>query len=190
MKTLFVGLAVLALVCAGWAQTPTDVFHITVTVNQLGVTLYQDDGATAYGTWALGNMPAGATAGMSFDNPDVGSDDHVEAFNSGNCNADLFVYSTEPSAPGACGFGTPTAWAPGLAAGADIYMLECGEGDEATLPGSYIVCDGVNLGAADQVAAGLPSAATSDLFFNFTTPTSVSDGCGHDVTVTVVAVSP
>ena len=189
MKVLFVGLAVLALVCAGWAQSPTDEFHITVTVNMLGVSLYQDDGTSAYGTWALGNMAAGATASMTFDNPDNDGDNHVEAENDGNCAADISVYSTESSAPGDCGFGTPTAWAPGAAAGSDIYYLECGEGSESSLPGSYTACD-QSASPGTEIVSNLASGSVAHLFFNFTTPTSVSDGCEHDITVTVLASTP
>jgi len=182
---LLVGLAALLLIGAAWAAD-NDQFNITVTVNQLGVTLYEDDGATDYGTWALGNMAAGATAQMYFDNPDADGDDHVEAKNEGNCAADILVYSTESSAPGDCGFGTPTAWAPGAAAGSDIYYLECGEGSESSLPGSYTACD-QSASPGTEIVSNLASGSVAHLFFNFTTPTSVSDGCQHDITVTVLA---
>ncbi len=59
MRGFICGLAVLLLIGAAWAQAQ-DVFNITVTVNILGVHLYQDDGATDYGICPLGNMAAGA----------------------------------------------------------------------------------------------------------------------------------
>ena len=189
MRKAFLTFVAVALVGALWAQT-SDQFHITVTVTVLGVSLYQDDGTTPYGTWALGMMAAGGTAQMNYDSPDANSDDHVEAVNTGNAAENLVVYSNEPSAPAACGVGTPTAWTPGAAAGADQYLLECGEGSESSLPASYIVCDGTDAGSADQVVSSLSAGSTAHLFFRFTTPTSVSDGCQHDITVTVAAVSP
>ena len=189
MKKLCAIAVMVVLAGALWAQA-SDNFHITVTVSVLGVSLYQDDGSTPYGTWDLGMMASGATAEMTYDDPDNDGDNHIEAVNTGNTAENLVVYSEEPSPPSACGCGTPTAWTPGATAGADTYLLECGEGSESSLPGSYVTCDGTDLGSADQVVSSLASGNTAHLFFKFTTPTSVSDGCQHDITVTVTAVSP
>ncbi len=193
MRVLICGLAVLLLLGAAWAQPdPDDDFNITVTVNMLGITLYDDGGQTGgvpYPDWGLGDMPAGATAEMYFDDPNIGGDDHVEAFNSGNCVADLWVFSDEAAAPGPCGFGTPACWHPAAAPAADIYYLECGVGAEDAFPGAYTPCpDPVAPGV--MAAPALPDGATAHRFFRFTTPNPVSDGCPHDITVQVAAFAP
>ena len=182
-------LGALPLSAANWDD---DQMHIIVQVGWVGVTLYQDDGTTAYGNWLLGNMPAGATAAMFFDDPDVGADDHIEAINEGNCAVDLAVYSDEAGAPVPCGFGVPACWHPwdGVPVpGPDEYILECGEGGALALPGGYVLCpDAVSPGV--PVVGGLAAAVTAHLFLNFTTPDPVADGCVHDVTVTVLATIP
>lgn len=175
-------LGALPLFAADFAE---DQMHIIVQVGWVGVTLYQDDGTTDYTDWVIGMTGQGALHTMD-------KAEHIEAENKGNCAIDLFVYSDDLEDYSACVFPLTggTAWSPAAAIGAaDEYLLECGENDDAgpPAPAAFIVCP---LNAADgtPVAGGIPDGAVSHLYLGFTTPAPTSDGCQHDITVTVRAL--
>ena len=156
-------------------------FTITVTVNYVDFTLRNAADSAPYGTWGIGNLAAGSEAEMT-----VGTaGDHIFVDNQSNIALSFKAYSTS-AAPTACGFGTATAWAPATTAGTDEYKLEMGKGAVSALPTAYATMDGGDEAGADLVYS---TTAGEDfhLYAKLTAPTAVSDGCGHSITVYVLA---
>ncbi len=173
------GVFVLALLGALWAAE--DSFNITVTVEYLEIDLLTADGSNPYPGWDLGTVAAGQSDTMT-----TGSGgDHVLVDNNCNTSVDFSVYVTT-SAPGACGYGTPTAWTPAPTAGADQFVLSVGKGDLSSLPSSWTTVTATT-SPGDVYAAGEPAGTDHHFYAAFTAPTSVSDGCQHSITVHIVA---
>ncbi len=174
--------AILA-VSAAFAQV-TDDFNITVTCNYIQFQLKEADNVANYITWPIGNVNEGETVEMT-----TGSGgDHVYVNNESNLALDFNAYSESPT-PTACGYGTETAWGPAAAAGLDAYLLELGKGEEATVPVAYTTITATTIGGANNyytTAAG----ESYHLYTQLTTPTTSTDGCQHDITVYIVAVTP
>lgn len=172
-------LAILLIMAAGalFAQASEN-FSITVTVNFIDFALRDSADLVDYPGWAVGNMNAAATATMT-------RPQQVFVKNQSNVALDFSAYSTS-AAPAACGIGTSTAWTPGAAGGADIYRLELGIGTAGALPVTWNTFDGGSVGTADALYS---AAADEDFRFysRLTVPTTVSDGCQHEIVVYLVA---
>ncbi|HHS49508.1 MAG TPA: hypothetical protein ENN07_00105 [candidate division Zixibacteria bacterium] len=183
MKRFALLLITILAIGTAFAQT-TENFTITVTVNFIDFSLRTADDAGAYGTWAIGNMNAGATSTMT----GTAGGSHVLVKNESNVALDFKAFSTsEPPPP--CGFGFPTAWTAGSAAGTDVYLLEMGDGTLADPPATWTVVDGGGLGDADLIyEAG--EGENFRLYSRFTAPNIASDGCEHQITVFIVATTP
>jgi len=178
-------LAIFAVVVTSglFAQT-TDDFTITVTVNYIEFQLKTADNTADYTTWPIGNVNEGETVEMTTG----AGGDHIYVNNESNVALQFSAYSTSP-APGACGYGTATAWSPGAAAGVNIYRLEMDKGALTAVPGAYTTITATTLGGADDfynTAAG----ESYHLYTKFTVPTTADDGCQHNITVYVVATTP
>ena len=181
MRKAIVGAILFAMLLgsAFAASTDTEQMTIRVQVAFVGITLYESDGSTPYDTWNIG-----VTAESAADTMAVA--DHIEAKNDGNCAIDLYLYSDDVTDLSGCTFGTPTNWSPGAAIGTDVYKLECGIGTDAAQPGSYTTCPNSSADGT-LIDSDVAAAATSHMYLMFTTPSSSSDGCQHDATVSVLA---
>lgn len=183
MKKMFVLTMMAVLISAGALLAVEDDFHITVTVDYLEMVLRGAGCSGDYGTWALDQLGTNTTATMTTG----GSGDHICVDNGSNVTTDFSAWVTS-AAPSACGYGTPTAWTAGGAPGADTYQLELGYDDDgADLPLSWTtVTAGVTSG--DVFYSSVGGGTNFHLFAQLTTPTSVSDGCPHDIHVRIVAL--
>ncbi len=169
------------LFIASIAGAVEDSFTITVTVEYIGINLRTADDGADYVNWPLGTVAAGAVNTMTTGS----AGNHVLVKNGSNVALDFSAYSTTV-APASCGYGTATAWTAGTAAGADIYLLEGGKGTVSAEPGTYTTFpDMVTPGTV--YAAAEPAGTDHHFYARFTTPTSVSDGCEHTITVFIVA---
>ncbi len=178
-KTLMILFAMLAA-GALYGQA-SESFSITVTVNFVDFALRDSADLVTYPGWAIGNLNAAATSTMS-------RTQQVLVKNQSNIDLDFKAYSTS-AAPAACGIGTPTAWTPGAASGADTYVLEMGVGTVGAPPVTYNIYDGTNPAGADLVFSADPEEDFR-LYSKLTAPTTVSDGCAHEILVFVVATAP
>ncbi len=157
-----------------------DSFTITVTVEWLDISLRTADDAGDYTNWDLGTVPAGTVDSMT-----TGSGgNHILVKNNCNVTVDFSAYSTTtvPS----CSYGTPTAWTPGTSPGLDTYLLEGGKGDLSTYPTSWTTIDATSA-PGNVYASGETPGNDHRFYAKFSTPTSVSDGCQHTITVYIVA---
>lgn len=179
MKKFLLTMLLFMLVCGVWAVE--DSFTITVAVEWLEINLLVADSSTNYTNWDLGTVAPGATNTMTTGTGGT----HVLVDNFSNVSVDFSAYSTTV-APGACGYGTPVAWTPGSAAGADIYLLEGDDGTVSTEPTTYTTITATSA-PGDQYLAGAPVGENHRFYARFTAPTSVSDGCTHTITVYIVA---
>jgi len=166
------------------ADTDDEEMHIKVQIAFVGITLYEDDGVTPYTDWTIGMTTENTANTMT-------KATHIETENEGNGPVDLAIYNDDLGAYGGCAFGVGTNWGPAAAVGVDLYLLEFDEGDDTGPPGPYIptICDD-DVAPGDQVVSALAAAAVSHMYLRFTTPSTVSDGCEHDITVTVLATIP
>ncbi len=162
-----------------WAAE--DSFTITVSVEWIDFSLKTADGTADYTNWNIGMVAPGAVNTMTTGT----GGNHILVDNNCNVSVDFSIYSVS-AAPGACGRGTPTAWTPGAASGNNIYLLEGGKGAVGALPATWTTFDNTSA-PGDVYAASEPPATDHHLYFRFTAPTSVSDGCDHTVMVYVVA---
>ncbi len=183
-KTLLV-LGIVALLISAFpmfaADSDSEEMHIKVQIAFVGISLYEDDGSTPYTDWNIGITSELTAHTMT-------PAEHMEAVNEGNATVDLSVYSDDLGTY-SCGFGTETNWSPGAGTGVDQYTLECGEGTDVAPAVTFITCP-LDATPGTDVVTGLASTSTAHLYHMFTTPTSVSDGCEHDITVTVLATLP
>jgi hypothetical protein len=182
-RAMLIGLFAILVATASFAQV-TDDFTITVTVNFIEFQLMTADSSGAYPGWAVGNMNEGETVVMTTG----GGGDHIYVKNLSNVPLDFSAYSNSP-APAGCGYGTPTAWNPGAAAGTDIYLLELGKGAAGVVPATYTIIDGTNIVSSDLYYTTI-AGESYHMYSRFTTPISASDGCPHNITVTIVAATP
>ncbi|MBN2541940.1 hypothetical protein JXI42_03660 [bacterium] len=173
------------LFVAGAAFSVEDNFHITVTVDFLEIELDSANCVDAYGTWKLGQHAAGYTDSMTTG----GAGNHICVINGNNCTTDFSAYVSSAN-PGPCGYGSNTAWTAGGSVGADTYKLDLGHDDDgADYPGTwYNITSGSTPGNDfyTDVAAG----TDFHLFARLSLPNPVSDGCQHDIQVTIVALQP
>lgn len=170
MKRLLLAALLLALVGGLWAVE--DNFTITVSVEYLEINLRTADDSGDYGVWDIG----GPVAAGSQHTMTIGSGgDHVLVDNNCNTVMDFSAYSSDA-----------TTWAPGLAAGDEVYLLEGGKGDVGAEPGAYTTFDDAS-SPGDVYAAGEPAFTNHHFYARLTVPTIVADGNTHTITVAIVA---
>ena len=176
--TTVVALGLLLVVSAYAVE---DNFTITVSVEWMSISLLKADSTVDYTNWDLGAVSAGNVSTMTTG----AAGSHVLVDNNCNNPVDFSAYSTTV-VPGACGYGTPTIWTPGAAAGNNIYRLEGGKSTVGALPGAWTnITSAVTPG--NSYAPGEPAATNHRFYARFTAPTSVADGCTHTITVYIVA---
>ena len=179
-KVLVLVLGALALWVGLAAAANTDAFTITVTVKWMDVTLKLSEAhGTDYTNWAVGAVDAGVMQTMP--SSAIG---HIWANNGSNIPINLQA-SVASVAPGACGFGVPTAWTAAGAAGTDIYKLEVATGTATTPTGTWTT---VLAAPTTYTASTVAIAGGQDFFYRLTPPTATTDGCQHTLTVTIYAI--
>ena len=174
-RILFILLIVVVIFAAD-----TDNFDIIVQCQYLDISLKQSASHTTdFTEWDLGFKAAGDAAEIM---PIPG---HIWVGNGCNINIDFSAYVSSP-VPDACPYGTETAWMAGLLAAENTFDLDFGVGTSSAQPSifSHISAE---TAPGDTYATDIPAGTAHDLFARFRVPTSVSDGCEHSLTVTVVA---
>lgn len=183
MRSFLGVLAVLLLLCSVVYAADNDAFTITVQVQYMDVTLRNADETGDYTTWPLGLRAEGEVITQTTGS----SGDHIFVDNNCNCEVDFSAYQATTT-PAPCGYGTPTLWTAGTTAGADIFKLELGKGTQDAEPAT---ADWQTITASsspgDVYLSDVPAGEDHHLYTRFTVPTSVSDGCVHQIDVTVVA---
>lgn len=173
---------VLGLVLVGFAlaQSASDNFNITVTVEYFEIILLKADSSTDYSTWALGVMATSDSATMTTGS----SGTHILVDNNCSGTVDFSIYVNNP-APSPCGIGTPTAWTAGAAPGANTYWLRANDSNISSVPSSWVTITATSA-PGDVYLSGV-SSGNHRLYCRFKPPSSVSDGCQHTINVYVVA---
>lgn len=175
-------LTLMVMVLAGllFAQSATDNFNITVTVEFFEVILWKADSTTDYTTWPLGVMAVSDSATMTTGS----TGNHVLVDNNCNTTVNFSIYVNNP-APPSCGIGTPTTWTAGAAPGANTYWLRANDSDISNVPATWVTITATSA-PGDVYLSGVASG-NHRLYCRFKPPSSVSDGCQHTIQVYVVA---
>lgn len=182
MKKLTLMVVMIGLLMVGNVLAQDDEsFNITVTCQYIDISLYQSSStSTTFSQWDIDTV-ALSTA----DSMDTGDGNHVYIKNNCNITTDYSCYSEETSAP-TCSHGSPTAWSPG-GPGDNQYKLEVGHSaDPSTYPSSWTAIPS-DTSPGDLYASGVSAADNKEFFAKFTTPSTISDGCEHSITVHIVA---
>ena len=183
MRRVFGVLAVFLLLSSVVYAADHDAFTITVQVQYMDVTLRNADETGDYTTWPLDMRAEGEVITQT-----TGSGgDHIFVDNNCNCVVDFSGYQVTTT-PAPCGYGTPTLWTAGTSAGDNIFKLELGKGTQDAEPAA---ADWQTITASaspgDVYLSDVAVGEDHHLYTRFTVPTSVSDGCVHQIDVTIVA---
>ena len=178
MKKSIVFIIIGILAVSSVFSADSDNFDIVVTCSYLDISLMQSwDHGTPYGTWNLGILaPGAAPVAMT-------TAEHIWVSNGSNTPLDFSAYVESP-VPAPCGFGTPTAWTPGVTADTDQFRLELGVGAPDAEPLSYTDITATTA-PGNEYLSGADAGVSHDLYTRFTVPTATTDGCEHTLTVTV-----
>jgi hypothetical protein len=129
-------------------------------------------------SWALGTLTVGTVANTVTSGLDLTVNDV------GNCPVDLGIASAAAA---------PSTWAPGVAAGANTYLMKAdasgASASAPTLPASYPLTLDI---APQALTSGLRSGGAAAFALCFTAPTSVTSGSAiqQTIVITVTAALP
>jgi hypothetical protein len=166
----------------------SDTLTITITVNYLDVTLYQDDGSTPYTTWAIGSGKLPSSENI------MGNTDCIAVKNTGNCACDFKLIIS----------GEAANWTNADdVVGADIYVLMgifCLNNTASVAAGNFLEAnDHINdanitatadLFSGDSDGANVAANAVVYLYLDLLAPSSQSASHGEQtITVTVWATT-
>lgn len=175
---LFVGVIVFGINIGSIAEAATsDTFNITITVNYFEMQIVQYDQAwdgTAYTAWAIGNVATSSSTTMT----EAQGVKVVLGTTSQTIDIQTHV-SNEGS-----------SWTVGASSAADVYAI-LAKGYAAT-QGTPSATGGTQLTTSAQDVVGgtsIASAASTWIYYQFDTPTSVSTGAQQTIEITLAIVA-
>lgn len=177
---LVVSLGVMLLSLIGpvkaWADTLTDTFQITITVNFLSIDL-KDRAGAGYTTWAVGQVATSSTNLMD-SNSGAAGDEGILVDNTSNEAVDLFCYATNTA-----------SWTLGSSVGSDQCVLKAKAftGWQASPNpdmGSAVTVTSTSA-PGEEVQDNLAASTDSYFYYSLQAPSVCTTGGENTFTVTV-----